>query len=451
MLFLEFLNRGRTTYTLEDVKMPDRLLDEADISLGKMFSDMGKINENCYAVSVDVYVTDWVSGLSINLQQKRGEPFFSTPLRGSSDGTKRTFTLKIDGNNREKIVRIELNVGNIVGRIRFVTSAGRKSPWYGRLPSKQITVIEGDRSKSIDFAEIVGFSGRSRFNDFTDLGIIVRYPNDSCVFSNCWKPEDGVDIKSQESQFATVLRMRSCDLLESYTRAKTFMRKIRATGNKHFVPTCFQENCEALGKWYFESLSRGLIGEYDDVEEGEAQLAKGQILQKNGENMIRIAREKLASISEYRPDGKHEVKPFYTQSAKLSREILEEIQILEESIVEGKKVVDAGVHMAVEARKKLPQLPVTISLKKYFERLYNLAIISDSLGAEAFKKRSKDLHQEMAEDAQHQLEMSELKQEKGANDLRKMNVEDGLGADIAGALGAVNSMKEAHIVDAFKS
>ena len=43
-----------------------------------------------------------------------------------------------------------------------------------------------------------------------------------------------------------VLRMRSCDLLESYTRAKTFMRKVRATGNKHFVPTCFQENCEAL-------------------------------------------------------------------------------------------------------------------------------------------------------------------------------------------------------------
>ena len=54
----------------------------------------------------------------------------------------------------------------------------------------------------------------------------------------------------------------------------------------------------------------------------------------------------------------------------------------------------------------------------------------------------------MAEDAQHQLEISELKQEKGANDLRKMN---GLGADIAGALGAVHSMKEAHIVDAFKS
>ena len=111
-------------------------------------------------------------------------------------------------------------MGNIVGRIRFVTSAGRKSPWYGRLPSKQITVIEADRSKSIDFAEIVGFSGRSRFNDFTDLGIIVRYPDDSCVFSNCWKPEDGVDIKSQESQFATVLRMRSCDLLESTLEQK---------------------------------------------------------------------------------------------------------------------------------------------------------------------------------------------------------------------------------------
>ena len=449
MLFLEFLSRGRTTYDLEAIKIPDRLLDEEDISLGKEFTDINDVNQNCYAVSVDIYLTDWVSGLSINLQQTAGEPI-STPLRGSDDGTKKTFTLNVEGEEKERLVRVEMNVGNIVGRIRFITSTGRKSPWYGKLPSKKITPVEGDRTRSIDFAEIIGFCGRSRFNDFTDLGIIVRYPKDACVFSNCWRPEEGLDLKSQQSQFATVLRMRSCDLLASYDRAKAFMRKVRATGNKSFVPTCFQENCEALGKWYFEALSRGLIGVYDDVEEGEARLAKGQILERDGEEMIRIAKEKLQSIVEYRTDGNHEVRPYYTQGARLSREILEDIQLLEDTISEGKKVIEDGKQLVIEARKMLPQLPVTMTLKKYFERLYDLALMSESLGAEAFKKRSKGLTEEMAEAEQHQMEMGEMKQEKNTSDLRNMNVQSGLGADIAGAFGAVNSMKEAHIVNAFK-
>ncbi len=56
----------------------------------------------------------------------------------------------------------------------------------------------------------------------------------------------------------------------------------------------------------------------------------------------------------------------------------------------------------------------------------------------------------MAEAEQHQMEMGEMKQEKNTSDLRNMNVQNGLGADIAGAFGAVNSMKEAHIVNAFK-
>ena len=65
MLFLEFLSRGRTTYDLEAIKIPDRLLDEEDISLGKEFTDINDVNQNCYAVSVDIYLTDY-SGYSIS-------------------------------------------------------------------------------------------------------------------------------------------------------------------------------------------------------------------------------------------------------------------------------------------------------------------------------------------------------------------------------------------------
>ena len=75
---------------------------------------------------------------------------------------------------------------------------------------------------------------------------------------------------------------------------------------------------------------------------------------------------KLQSIVEYRTDGNHEVRPYYTQGARLSREILEDIQLLEDTISEGKKVIEDGKQLVIEARKMLPQLPVTMTLKKYF-------------------------------------------------------------------------------------
>ena len=69
------------------------------------------------------------------LQQHRG-PDRELPIYGSQDGTKKSFVIDVDAN--ERLVGMCTDTGDIVGRIRFVTSKGRKSPWYGTFSNGNI-------------------------------------------------------------------------------------------------------------------------------------------------------------------------------------------------------------------------------------------------------------------------------------------------------------------------
>ena len=442
MLFLEFQNRGVITYTVEDLYLPG--VTNENLDEGSIFSDFKALQTGTFvAKHVDVYVTDWVVGISITVQQNRG-PDIELPIHGSMDGTKKTFVLDI--NKNERLVGVTMDTGDIVGRIRFITSNGRKSPWYGTFTNGNVHSIIGDPTRSIENGEIIGFCGLHTISGFPKLGVVIRYPNDSCIFSNCWK-HSGSNQATEEAQFATLLRMRSCDLLESFDRARIFTRKVRATLNKTFVPACFQSNCNALGLWYFEALSRGLIGLYENVQEGESQLARGQILMRSGKDMIARAQEQLYKIPEYRSDGPHLIKPYYTQGEDTSMNILRHIATLEESLEEGQRVVFEGQKLSDEARKLLPKLPVTKSLKLYFEKLYNLALVSESLGPEAFKKRvGGGLREERLKDQQHELDLEDQGTEKTADAMKHLKMSGAL----AQAMDAGNCLKESHMIDSWK-
>ena len=68
--------------------MTNENLDE-----GSIFSDFKALQTGTFvAKHVDVYVTDWVVGISITVQQNRG-PDIELPIHGSMDGTKKTFVL----------------------------------------------------------------------------------------------------------------------------------------------------------------------------------------------------------------------------------------------------------------------------------------------------------------------------------------------------------------------
>ena len=106
--------------------------------------------------SITVYVDGWIVGLATTVSWKTIAPAGmkssprtnnnnnnsvtlnyvterKTTLHGKASGKGQTFTLGggTHGATRETLVAVEGFVGDVVGRLRFVTNRGRRSKWYG--------------------------------------------------------------------------------------------------------------------------------------------------------------------------------------------------------------------------------------------------------------------------------------------------------------------------------
>ena len=87
-------------------------------------------------------------------------------------------------------------------------------------------------------------------------------------------------MSNDESQFASVLRMRNCDILQALEKAQLFVRRVRRHPS---VPTGLQplKIALALGAWYFESLTHGLVQlRGADVNQGERLIENGKVEKK---------------------------------------------------------------------------------------------------------------------------------------------------------------------------
>jgi len=87
-------------------------------------------------------------------------------------------------------------------------------------------------------------------------------------------------VSNDESQFASVLRMRNCDILQALEKAQLFVRRVRRHPS---VPTGLQplKIALALGAWYFESLTHGLVQlRGADVNQGERLVENGKVEKK---------------------------------------------------------------------------------------------------------------------------------------------------------------------------
>ena len=109
--------------------------------------------------SITVYVDGWIVGLATTVSWKTIAPAAGmkssprntttttnnnsvtlnyvterkTTLHGKASGKGQTFTLGggTHGATRETLVAVEGFVGDVVGRLRFVTNRSRRSKWYG--------------------------------------------------------------------------------------------------------------------------------------------------------------------------------------------------------------------------------------------------------------------------------------------------------------------------------
>jgi hypothetical protein len=187
-----------------------------------------------------------------------------SPLRGGTIGKHCVFELL----ENEHLVRIEGKAGRVINRIRFLTSAGRWSRWFGKTDMGDAFVLGGDEEAG---DTIVGLTGRATRNTLDALGAVVRQTHDKEVFSDSWlnseqeigvtdaAPTDGVGpgggggggppvASIAETQFAHMLRMRACDVEAALHRAQALAKNMYSSGN-HDCPEQLASLAMIKGEW----------------------------------------------------------------------------------------------------------------------------------------------------------------------------------------------------------
>ena len=412
--------------------------------------------------SITVHVDGWIIGLEMTYSYKtidraprKGSPkskqkkgmttannqvtlnYFTeerTVLHGkkSDSGSKNVTTFVLenteakDDSKREKIVAMEGFMGDVVGRLRFITSTGRRSAWYGQVAIGEHFMMMGDRRRTPDESEIVGFHGVCDHDGMRKIGCIVRYTLEAPLFSHVWceyaqrkrleeeeqkhpdntvlahgsgnstsqdyqknyngnkNDDDNDSVSNDESQFASVIRMRNCDILQALEKAQLLVRRLRRHPS---IPSGLQplKIALALGAWYFESLTYGLVQlRGADVDRGERLIEKGEALIRKGERIMEGGKRELSLITEYRKDGKHALRPAVT-GRQYVNEVKTRITQGETIVDNGRAIQQEGVQTLRKGFELMPQIPKRRSLKRYFEKKVTLAIFESSVPPEMFE------------------------------------------------------------------
>jgi hypothetical protein len=254
----------------------------------------------------------------------------------------------------------------------------------------------------------------------------MRYTLDAPIFSNCWRAyakrkkleeeeykhpinveirerqksialnsprfdnneeseeNDNNAVSNDESQFAAVLRMRNCDILQALERAQKFVRRLRRSPS---IPSGVQplKIALAIGYWYFESLCKGLVQlRGADVNKGERLVEKGESLVRKGNSIIESGKRTLHLIAEYRSNGKHLLRPAITGKAYCN-EVRSKIAKGETIVQQGKDIKNSGLNMLKKGFELMPKIPKRRSLKRYFEKQVKLATFQSSTPPELFE------------------------------------------------------------------
>ena len=201
--------------------------------------------------------------------------------------------------------------------------------------------------------------------------------------------DDHALVSADESQFAAVLRMRNCDLLQALHRAQKFVRRLRRSPS---VPAGVQplKMALALGRWYFESLTLGLVElRGADVDQGERYVEQGERLMRKGEQVVEQGIRSLNTIEEYRSNGKHALRPAVTGRAyvdQITRQIVEG----ETVVAQGEEIKREGVLLLEKGFTLMPRIPKKRSLKRYFEKQVQLATFQSCVPPEMFETDDHD-------------------------------------------------------------
>lgn len=374
---------------------------------------------NTHVVQVVLNVGDSINGIS--LVTKSGSDTIRSPHRGKTTGSRVHWDLQ----EGEHLVRVEGVAGRFVNKVRFHSSKGRSSPWYGKLEVGERFSLSGNIGRG-DI--IVGFCGRSSRSSFDALGVLYRHTTEVNVFSSCWLPSEqeigqgGVEQdmeRKAEEQLSHILRMRACDIELTHDRTRrlatlmwrTVPAALPARGDveqgsgkpkrkgddapaqrRHVPPPL--DKLDVIRRfacgWVFDSLSRGLLTLPRVEGEGQRKKREGELMATKGAAQHNQANEVLAGIDGYDAGGNHKLSASVL-GAKRVKELLIEIEDLEDKRDKGLELKLRGQALAALGKSLMPTIPIhRPRVMEYFMGLYKLAQTSSTLESVTTTSRRKN-------------------------------------------------------------
>lgn len=341
-----------------------------------------------------IYTSYTVEGLQmVTTDLAQDVPLLFHGKYNSQSSTKEIFEL----NYNEHLIAMDISSTNLIGAVRFYTSKGRVSKWYGKgivKPYNKVGDLEATRGRISDCTTtIIGFITRSTADDIAGLGVRMRKVVEQKVFMNCFHEINmNVSQKKQdeddEELLTTIIRMRSCDVKAILRRAQNLAKRVKK--GEGDVPEELKSLKIAfhLSEWLFNALTPGLVRAPTQQEETE-----GRMLVYQGKDLLEKAQERkdeaeliLENIKQYVNDENEDFDMklglLGTRQQKQIMQIANQARDLKK---QAKELEERGNALIKEGQDKMPQFNVTTSIyiflnfnnfiefREYFERLYRLS------------------------------------------------------------------------------
>ncbi|RLN98122.1 hypothetical protein BBJ28_00020847 [Nothophytophthora sp. Chile5] len=311
-------------------------------------------------------------------------------LHGNPFGTREVFTLP----KGEKLVAVEGFASKSIYGLRFGTSSGRFSKWFGHCEKGTHFEIRSDYAGKHE--EIVGIFGHADSTSINSLGVVMRHTTLKNPFEGLWLQDDhqlhhqkqqqqehqlqqpsrrGGDELLCDRQFVYFLQVRTCEVLLIMKRAHAFA--LRAHRLEAVLPSALgsMRVIMALARWLLNALSHGLVHCTDHEEEGRQVMQSGLAKHSAGEKLVEEGVSAMQVVDGFRDaDGRLDAATLGVKKVTDLREMMTRAQQL---MAQGRHQIDEGQGEIVLSQRILPHLPMTKRMTTAIRKMYKVVQTKD--------------------------------------------------------------------------
>ncbi|GMF32728.1 unnamed protein product [Phytophthora fragariaefolia] len=303
-------------------------------------------------------------------------------LHGNPFGTREVFCLA----RGEKLITVEGFASHSIYGLRFGTSAGRFSKWFGHCEKGSKFEVHSDYLTNRE--EIIGFFGHADSASVNSLGVVMRHTTIKNPFEGMWVQKDlhtqhilqhrsPDELSLCDRQFAYFLQVRACEVLLAMERAHSFA--VRAYRIEESLPPALgnMRIIMALARWMLNAFSHGLVQCTEREEEGKQILQRGQDKYAVGEKLLMEGTSAMQIVDSFRDSaGQLDAATLGVKKIVELREMMSQAQ---QQITQGEQLRGEGQHDIMVSQRILPHLSTSRRMIAAIRKMYKIVQTKDEI------------------------------------------------------------------------